>query len=168
MWLLDGLHYYSALVLRRLDGLSMIGKVREPICRSPRLYVRILKSRRQNLLMLKGAYPQNRQHQMNTPKRRNKRFWPQTLLIALLVPILVGCFSFKSKKQTDPPPPQRKFECLDKALENCQGVTPRKTINDAGVVAAIASEALTRLTECSNKHAELVKCVVDFKKPLQK
>lgn len=163
MWLPVGLLSYCVSVLLRQDGSGTIGSLPVLSLNNPRLYVRVLKQQQRNLSSRNVASARNKNVLKATNGRLKKSSVSRILAVALLLPILAGCYSFKSKRPTETSVKPKLFQCLDKAMEECQGVRPRESIKDAADISAIASEALTKLTACRDKHHELLNCVVDFK-----
>lgn len=84
----------------------------------------------------------------------------QALLTCLCLMTLPACSLLKPK----PPEPAAKcpiVQCLDRALQVCQGVDPMpiKTCADAVL---IASDALGEIVVCQESHAALIRCVEQF------
>lgn len=162
MWLPDGLLYYCVSALLPQGGSLTTGSLSVLSLKNPRLYVRVSKHLQRNSSKLTARSQASKNGIKAISARLKKSSVLPILAVVLLLPILGGCFSFRSKKPDAPSVKPKVFQCLDKAMQECEGVQPRQTIDDAGVISAIASEALTKLTACRDKHHELLVCVLDF------
>lgn len=83
--------------------------------------------------------------------------------IALCLMLLPGC-SMLRPKLPEPVPVAVKPEpltCLDRLLQACEGVEMVRPESCADAV-VLAGDALTALLACQDRHAELVRCVVEY------
>jgi hypothetical protein len=88
------------------------------------------------------------------------------VLLIVLCPLILATCSPVKLWQRDPAPavtPCPIVQCLDRALQTCQGVDPPemgvKTCQDAVL---LASDALGEIVVCQQAHAALIQCVEDF------
>ena len=86
-------------------------------------------------------------------------------LAVLCLPILANC-SWARLLPRDPAPavtPCPIVQCLDRALETCEGVSPpAEGVRSCQDAVLLASDALGEVLVCQQAHAELIRCVEEF------
>lgn len=92
--------------------------------------------------------------------------WRQHRLfaIALCLLMLPGCSLINWRKPEPAPQPTlelSRVDCAPATLTACE-VVEAMAINNAADTVTLASDALSALDACADKHAELVVCVLDF------
>ena len=159
----DGRRSYSALPASRQAQGSPASTGRAPRMQNWLRFVSAPTRYLANWSALSAGSRQPR-HAVRRHASKGVRSWLHRICVTCLcLMTLPSCSMLLPKPQTAQPvavKPER-LRCLDRAMQQCQGVDAMRPTSCADAV-VMAVDGMTALASCQDLHAELVRCVTEY------